>query len=341
MLNADIVTQWLPRECDRCHVEGRGRDSGSNTFEREATRGGREWRTKQRPRRSGGAFDLADAWQDCQSTRVQVWPPQNIPPKAQPCTRSVVEPISTIVEVIGAAGVRIENPAGPFQVPGRLHVDQHLLTVLVRLRLHRVAAEIGAALLDADLAFLLFGQPDAERRIGIAGCGSGHGSGRLRPLHGNGHRRRNGGHRGRCRRGRWTWRNSFLRGLRRRRGRSWWRRHRRGVGRGVVSSGGRGLRQSVRRRGRRWRRGRGCGCVDRLLRLGLRIDLCLLRRLLLFVRRVLIGVRPLRFTPGIVVNAGNRNSTTVGIDPNGMAAILETVLGLRGAAGEQKCGNSQ
>jgi hypothetical protein len=62
---------------------------------------------------------------------------------------------------------------------------------------------------------------------------------------------------------------------------------------------------------------------------------------LLFVRRVLIGVRPLRFTPGIVVNAGNRNSTTVGIDPNGMAAILETVLGLRGAAGEQKCGNSQ
>jgi hypothetical protein len=37
------------------------RDFGSNAFEREATRDVREWRTKQKPRRSGGAFDLADA----------------------------------------------------------------------------------------------------------------------------------------------------------------------------------------------------------------------------------------------------------------------------------------
>jgi hypothetical protein len=74
------------------------RDFGSNAFEREATRDVREWRTKQKPRRSGGAFDLADAHQDCQSTRVQVWPPQNMPPKAQPCTRSVPAPFSAIVE---------------------------------------------------------------------------------------------------------------------------------------------------------------------------------------------------------------------------------------------------
>jgi len=33
-----------------------------------------------------------------QFTRVQVWPPQNMPPKAQPCTRSVSEPFSAIVE---------------------------------------------------------------------------------------------------------------------------------------------------------------------------------------------------------------------------------------------------
>ena len=35
--------------------------------------------------------------------------------------------------------------------------------VLVRFGVDRIAAEIGATLLDADLAFLLFGQPDAER----------------------------------------------------------------------------------------------------------------------------------------------------------------------------------
>jgi len=34
----------------------------------------------------------------CQFTRVQVWPPQNMPPKAQPCTRSALVPISAIVE---------------------------------------------------------------------------------------------------------------------------------------------------------------------------------------------------------------------------------------------------
>jgi len=68
-------------------------------FARETTRGGSAGIAAQtKPRRSGGAFDLADAHQACQSTRVQVWPPQNMPPKAQPCTRNVAEPISAIVE---------------------------------------------------------------------------------------------------------------------------------------------------------------------------------------------------------------------------------------------------
>ena len=68
--------------------------------------------------------------------------------------------------IVGAAGIGIENPPAPFVLAG-LHVDQDLLAVLVRFLVDRVAAEIGAALLDADLAFLLFRQPDAERGIGL------------------------------------------------------------------------------------------------------------------------------------------------------------------------------
>ncbi|TWA98523.1 hypothetical protein FBZ96_105200 [Bradyrhizobium stylosanthis] len=34
----------------------------------------------------------------CQLTRFQVWPPQNMPPKAQPCTRSAFGPFIAIVE---------------------------------------------------------------------------------------------------------------------------------------------------------------------------------------------------------------------------------------------------
>src|SRR4051812_12458277 len=66
--------------------------------------------------------------------------------------------------IIGAAGVRIENPAAPFGVLGRLHIDQNLFAVLVRFLVDRIAAEIGAALFDPNLAFLLFRQPQAERR---------------------------------------------------------------------------------------------------------------------------------------------------------------------------------
>src|ERR1700680_390068 len=62
--------------------------------------------------------------------------------------------------IIGAAGVRIQNPAAPFVLAG-LHVDQNLFAILVRLLVDGISAEIGAALFDPDLAFLLFGQPDA------------------------------------------------------------------------------------------------------------------------------------------------------------------------------------
>src|SRR6185312_10557278 len=66
--------------------------------------------------------------------------------------------------IIGAAAGRIENPAAPFVLAG-FHVDQNLLAVLVRLLVDRIAAQIGAALLDAHLAFLLLRQPHAERRV--------------------------------------------------------------------------------------------------------------------------------------------------------------------------------
>src|SRR5689334_8038491 len=56
--------------------------------------------------------------------------------------------------IIAAATVRIENPAAPLVLAG-LHVDQDLLAILVRLLVDGIAAEIGTALLDPHLAFLL------------------------------------------------------------------------------------------------------------------------------------------------------------------------------------------
>src|SRR5437879_12496017 len=53
--------------------------------------------------------------------------------------------------VIVAAGVGIGDLAGPFGFM-RLHVDQNLLA-----RFHGVAAEVLAALFDADIALVLFG----------------------------------------------------------------------------------------------------------------------------------------------------------------------------------------
>src|SRR4051812_25834772 len=65
--------------------------------------------------------------------------------------------------IIAAAGIRIENPSAPLGVLARLHVNQNLLAILVRFLVDRITTEIVAALLDADLAFLLFRQPDAKR----------------------------------------------------------------------------------------------------------------------------------------------------------------------------------
>src|SRR6185503_2957775 len=64
--------------------------------------------------------------------------------------------------VVGAAGIRIENPAAPLVLAG-LHVDQNLLAILVRLLVDGIAADIGTALFDPHLAFFLLRQPDAER----------------------------------------------------------------------------------------------------------------------------------------------------------------------------------
>src|SRR5438876_31028 len=67
--------------------------------------------------------------------------------------------------IIGAAALRVVNSAAPFGVLARLHIDQDLFAVLVGFGVHGISAEIGAALLDPDLAFLFFRHPHAERCI--------------------------------------------------------------------------------------------------------------------------------------------------------------------------------
>src|SRR6266516_4735725 len=67
--------------------------------------------------------------------------------------------------IIGAAALRVVNSAAPFGVLARLHIDQDLFAVLVGFGVHGISAEIGAALLDPDLAFLFLRQPHAERCI--------------------------------------------------------------------------------------------------------------------------------------------------------------------------------
>src|SRR5438445_6330098 len=59
--------------------------------------------------------------------------------------------------VVVPARVRIVNLAGPFAVR-LLHIDEDPLAGL-----HGVAAEVLAARLDADIALVLFGGPNAER----------------------------------------------------------------------------------------------------------------------------------------------------------------------------------
>jgi hypothetical protein len=56
---------------------------------------------------------------------------------------------------------------------------------------------------------------------------------------------------------------------------------------------------------------------------------------------VIVVARALALSPGIVVDAGNLHRTAIGIDANGLPAIAEVVLGLRGAARQQQRGDSQ
>ncbi len=97
--------------------------------------------------------------EEIQLMRFQVWPPQNSPPKAQPWTLRRFGPFIAMVEVVILAGVGIVDAAGPLR-PFRLHVDQDALAAV-----DGSAAEIGAALLDANVALVLFGLPHAERRV--------------------------------------------------------------------------------------------------------------------------------------------------------------------------------
>src|SRR5271156_2661551 len=59
--------------------------------------------------------------------------------------------------VVFAAAVRVVNLASPFQAR-RLHADQDFLAGL-----HRIAAKVLAAFLDANVALVFFGGPDTER----------------------------------------------------------------------------------------------------------------------------------------------------------------------------------
>jgi hypothetical protein len=47
--------------------------------------------------------------------------------------------------IIATAGFRVENPPAPFGVLAGFHIDQNLFAVLVRLCVHGISAEIGAA----------------------------------------------------------------------------------------------------------------------------------------------------------------------------------------------------
>src|SRR5882724_3103613 len=67
--------------------------------------------------------------------------------------------------IIRAAALRIVNSPAPFRILAGLHVDQDLFAVLIGFVVHGISAEIGAALLDPDLAFFFLRQPHADRCI--------------------------------------------------------------------------------------------------------------------------------------------------------------------------------
>jgi hypothetical protein len=54
-----------------------------------------------------------------------------------------------------------------------------------------------------------------------------------------------------------------------------------------------------------------------------------------------VVARAVALSAGIIVDAGNLYRAAIGIDANGLPAIVEVVLGLRGAARQQKRGDSQ
>jgi hypothetical protein len=68
--------------------------------------------------------------------------------------------------VVVAAAVRIVNPAAPFRA-FRFHVDQDLLAGLLD-----IAAEIGAAFFDANVAFILLFSSVAQTPSGVVGAGA-------------------------------------------------------------------------------------------------------------------------------------------------------------------------
>jgi hypothetical protein len=70
------------------------------------------------------------------------------------------------------------------------------------------------------------------------------------------------------------------------------------------------------------------------------IDLGLLRRLLVRLRVVLLGLLGLALT-GVVVDAGNLHGAAIRIDADGAPAIFESVLRLRSGARQKECGRDQ
>ena len=260
-----------------------------------------------------------------------------MPPKAQPCTRSVSEPFIAIVEIIGAAGVGIENPAAPFLIFARSHVDQHLLAVQRSTWRRRNSRRDWCRIARCEPC--LPSLPSARRRPASwdhAGAEPGPGSAASRP------RRPARGSGGGLWRGNLLFRiggngagaGGAVAAKRRYPRAHCWRSSSAGSGDVAVAGGGGAGGAARRCRGRAavsagawhglgvlwgsWRPA-GAPCP----------------------RTVLVAWWRASFSAGIVVDAGNGNGAPVRIDADGAAAIFEFVLRLRRAACQQECGNGQ
>src|ERR1700738_4934659 len=122
-------------------------------------------RTSKRPRRRSGAFAQINIGVAYSVQPAPGWAAAEHAAKRAALDAQVVCAFQGDGRIIGAAGVGVENAPAPFGILAGLHVDQNLLAVLVRLGVDGISAEIGAALLDPDLALFLFRQPHAERRV--------------------------------------------------------------------------------------------------------------------------------------------------------------------------------